>query len=254
MKKLLYFFILCGILSQSCETIEGEGPVVTDTLNIAPFNKAALKGSFDLKVNYGPEQWVYVEGHQNIIERLKREVNNDRWNIELKRGNYRDFELTVYITTNNLEAINLNGSGNIRISKLIEEEFNLGINGSGNTRVTDSLVVTGQADFNISGSGDIDINYLESAGSDITINGSGDVKLNGQTGSSNIRINGSGNISAYNYYSEHCSINVNGSGDCEVNVTNQLTVDIDGSGDVRYKGQPELDVDINGSGSVKDTN
>ena len=69
----------------------------------------AAAGADDVFISYGPEQKVEVTGHSNIISRIKTDVNNGIWEMELENGNYGRYELTYYITLPTIEKIQLRG-------------------------------------------------------------------------------------------------------------------------------------------------
>ena len=122
MKKNLLFISL--ILSTSlaitaCAQIKGEGPIVTKTLKVQDFNGVSLEGSFNVEVNEGAKS-VVAKGHGNIIDRLEIEVDGGVLELELENGNYRDFELTVTVSTETLEKLKVAGSGDMKVGAFSE--------------------------------------------------------------------------------------------------------------------------------------
>ena len=82
-----------------------------------------MEGADDVFISYGPEQKVEVSGHSNIISRIKTEVHNGIWDMELENGNYGRYELTYYITLPTIEKITYSGSGNIRVDSPMEADY-----------------------------------------------------------------------------------------------------------------------------------
>lgn len=249
----LISIIFAGMFLTSCEKsifyIIGEGEVVTQTLDLQDITKISNNGSLDVVVTQGDSQEIVVVGHQNIIDRLKTNVIDGKWNVELQRGNYRNFELTVYITIPTVEKIRTNGSGDIEISGFNNlGNLELHISGSGDMIVSDTLIAE-NLDLEIQGSGFMGV--ITSANSvDTQIMGSGDIEIVGETSSETIEINGSGNYKAFDLLSNVATVKISGSGDTQINAENSLDVKIWGSGDVYYIGAPSMTINVAGSGSV----
>mgnify|MGYP000939271252 CR=1 FL=1 len=232
--------------------IEGEGDVVTEELDLSNFNSIESNGSFDVVIEYGETQKVVAVGHQNIINRLKTYVSSNTWEIELERGNYCNFDLTIYITIPYLKSAEINGSGNIEIGRFVtDESTNLQIDGSGN--ITFDTIVAQQIDLEINGSGSIN-GFVDCAELNASIDASGNIKTKGWADNQTIKIYGSGSYKGINTESINTNVKISASGDAYVNVSDNLTIRIDGSGNVYYVGQPRMNITINGSGRVIDQN
>ncbi len=216
----------------------GEGAIITKTLSIADFTGIDLQEAGDVFINEGPTQKVVVTGHSNIVNKLKTDVSGDIWDIDLGRGCYDDYELTVTVTVPNLETVYLSGAGNITINDFTGQnnDLTLDISGSGEILVN-TFNSPGNLNANISGSGAITF-YEEMTG----VN-----KLD-------LRISGSGEFYGFLVHADECEVKVSGSGDCEVSVIDALDVNISGSGNVYYKGNPTLTQHISGSGTIINAN
>lgn len=253
MKKLL-FLLTTIICFSACKKYEGEGPIVTQELAIQSFDKLNAADAFDVSVEYGPEQKVLAIGHQNIIDRLKREVSNGKWDIEFERGKYRNYELKIIITTPYVNEIILNGSGNITLNKMALDNLYLGISGSGTIISNDSLTIDNTTAIEISGSGDVTLYYLSTLNTKTRISGSGNIHFTGTTNQNNISISGSGKFNGFPFASSICNIDISGSGNCMVTVNKTLDINISGSGNVYYKGQADVYQKITGTGNSINSN
>lgn len=212
--------------------VNGEGPIVTRDLNIAPFNGIELPISADVFLSQGPEQKVIVEGKSNIIDEIELNVQDGIWVVEFNRC-VRDIGLLrIFITMPDLTRLRVPGSGDVA---------------SENTFVIQDL------EIDIPGSGNVGLS-LDADDLDIEIPGSGRLALDGVADETKYRISGSGNVRAFNLECRTADISIPGSGDVEVFVTEFLRVRISGSGDVYFRGNPELDISITGSGDVIDAN
>lgn len=212
--------------------VDGDGPIITEEIFLSDFDGINVRGSMDVFLKQGPEQEVIVEGKENIIDELERDVNGGIWDIDFD-GCVRDVdEFNIYITIPDLRRIRIDGSGDV---------------------VSENLFVIEDLAIDIEGSGDIDL-ALEADDIHTFIDGSGDIRLEGLADEVKYRIEGSGDVEAFGLECQVADINVSGSGDLEVFVTEYLKVRIEGSGSVYYRGNPELDISIDGSGEVIDAN
>lgn len=159
------------------------------------------------------------------------EVQHETLNIYLEKGNYRNIDLTVYVTYVELEAIKTGGSGNIKsLSDLIAADL----------------------EIVMSGSGDAYFQNLTADNLQVTMSGSGNINVaGGSVGKLIVKQSGSGNFNGDDLHTEKADINKSGSGNVTLAVNQSLSVRSSGSGNVKYKGNPEQnDVRISGSGRV----
>lgn len=213
--------------------VRGEGPIVTETLDVDPFDGIDLQLSATVFITQGSPQSVTVEGKANIIDELERDVNgNGVWQIETDDC-VRDLDdLRIFITVPDIRRLKISGSGEI---------------------ISENVLVADNIDLEINGSGDMDV-ALDADDVIGRISGSGKMVLEGEANDLIYRISGSGDLLAFDLLARTADIEISGSGDADVRVSDDLRVRISGSGDVRYKGNPTLDVSISGSGRVINAN
>ena len=255
--KMLAFVLMVMTLSSCYEEmwgIRGAGPIVTEEITLDEFTGIDLVGAFDVKIAYGAEQSVMVEGHHNIIDRLETGVFDGVWKIKLLPALYRDHHLTINITIPYIDEIYLSGSGDIETEGFTGlHDLDVELLGSGRIRGTGTFEVADHAHFSVTGSGDIDmaINTTE-VYSDIF--GSGDIHLNGTSEMVKINIEGSGNYEGYGMESSKYDVHIVSSGNAYVFAKSALDASITGSGNVYYKGEPAVNAKVLGSGNVKSSN
>lgn len=212
--------------------VNGNGPIVTETISVPNFSGISLEMDADVIIKQGPVQEVVVEGKANIIDELERDVSGGIWEIEADHCIRDVGSLKIFITVPDITLLKISGSGNI---------------------ISDNTLVTNDIDLNISGSGDMDI-ALEADDINANISGSGKIFLEGSADELDFKTSGSGDLRAFSLFCRVVDINISGSGDAEVNASEILNVRISGSGDVFYKGNPVLNVQISGSGQVINSN
>lgn len=230
-KWTLAVALLCGTLFTACdeECISGSGTVVSQELNVPPFQSLALLGSAEVIIREGNTQLVEVEGQQNIINLINTDVRGGHWDIFTEGCVRNSRGLTYYITVPNLELIGLSGSGNISTE---------------NTLNSDELSLV------LSGSGRIDVR-AECSEIISNITGSGVIRIAGTAEDAQVMISGSGGYQGFELETETTRVNISGSGDADVTVSELLQAIITGSGNVIYRGNPTVDTNITGSGTVR---
>ena len=196
--KSLIIICITGLIFTSCskeECMEGHGPIVTQTLNLANFSGVETEGSFNVEITQGVSQHVSAVGNGNIISMIETQVRGGVWHLKLKDGCYRDYLLTIYITLPEVHSIDLNGSGNVDLGDFKQKgDLHLGIYGSGNIQVA-SLQ---------------DIHRVSTS-----IVGSGNVRFHGVPGevfNHSVSIEGSGNVDGYALMAEYCQVRISGNG------------------------------------------
>ncbi len=210
--------------------VRGEGPVVSKTVKIDPFDGIKVTSGADVYIKKGDTQSVTIEAQENIIELLEKEVRDGLWKISFSKNLRNHSGIKIYITVPRLTEASVSGSGSI--------------NGES------SFQLNGDFHVSVSGSGDI-VMDISAEDIDGRISGSGSIRLKGNAASLDLEISGSGNVKAYDMNVSDCKVRISGSGNCQVDVKDNLDVRISGSGDVYYKGQPRISSKISGSGGLQ---
>lgn len=234
MKNQLTALLLFSIVTfTSCSffenCIEPEGEIVMNELDLADLHSLVISSGVNVTLTQGPTQQIEINGPQNYIDALNKEITNGKWDISFNQCVSQAEQVEIFISITKLRELTVDGSGNVLSEGVIAgEDLSLTINGSGNIQLE-----------------------LEYKTVEAEVQGSGDIQLAGATKSLDIDINGSGDVEAINLLSDQTSIEINGSGDTRVNTTYSLDIEVNGSGDVYYKGEPrELNSTINGSGKL----
>jgi hypothetical protein len=245
---------LCFIHISSAQRIKGSGPIVKQELGLKNFHSINMNSSLDVQLTQGNSQSVVAEGNANIIERIKTNVKNGMWSIELMNGNYSFKKLTIYITIPNLEQVKINGSGDVEASRFEVDDLDIHIGGSGDVVFKTGVDIENDLNIHINGSGDVAMKDVNVKSTTCTVSGSGDIHLSGYTDAAQYRISGTGDVDAMSFKSEEVNVNINGSGDVKVHVNRSLDINVNGSGDVYYRGNANVKSKMNGSGDIHHQN
>jgi hypothetical protein len=210
----------------------------TQDRHLTGFKGVDAQGSFDVYITQGANESVKVEAPNDIIERIKTEVNggvlrifskgnSSNWNFNLFGGNHK--KVVIYVVAKDLNAVSVSGSGDVF--------FKNGIN-----TPTLKLRVSGSGDLN----GKVQVKELETS-----VSGSGDVRLTGSAASSEVHVSGSGDFRGGDLTTTSTAVHVSGSGDASVNANTKIDASVSGSGDVHYSGNPKsVSKSKSGSGDI----
>jgi hypothetical protein len=279
MNKRIYIpttILLVALLVSGCgfQMVSGSGKVVTENRTVGDFSGITLAGIGDVYVTQAAATSVRIEAEDNLIPYFDTSVKGNTLTIGIK-NEYMGINLRptkpvkFYVTTPEIDAVTLAGSGNIITSDIKTGDFKISLLGSGN--ISNDALTAANVDINLSGSGNITLGTVSA--SDVTANiagsgniqldtltakkvtsktaGSGNITIGGQVTEQSPEILGSGDYRASGLKSDTATVRVTGSGNSQVSVTGTLNVTILGSGDVVYSGSPKMNVSIAGSGKVK---
>jgi len=201
-----------------------------DVRKLETFSGIGISVSADVFYTPGNTHEIRIEGDSKDVDDLITEVKNGFLQVKYKSWRIRHSKVTLYITSNELEAVNISGSAKFK---------------SGEPITSDEMELT------MSGSGGILFEKLTADEVDVRISGSGNLEL--QSGSADeldASISGSGKLNAETFEVSEFSASISGSGGVRITATEELDVRISGSGKVYYHGTPRVNSTSSGSGKV----
>ena len=204
------------------------GPMTSEDREIDAVTAVALDTAGDITISEGEPRLV-IHASQAALDRLTSEVDGDTLVLGTKPGpGFSLGEVRYDLTLPDLEAIELNGSGDIDATVSAEDTVRLDIDGSG----------------------DVSWTGLAASSVEIRLAGSGDIELAGTTQDLTIELDGSGDIDADDLKAQAVTVGIDGSGNVDVAAQDTLSADVSGSGRVTYSGDPAVSDDVSGSGTV----
>lgn len=287
---LLWSSLACGLAGSN--EVRGSERMEEQKFAVAGFDKVNFNTIGELTITIGQEETLRVVAEDNLLKYFKAEVRGDTLYIDSQENvNLRPMRPVKFsLTVKSLEAVAVNGSGDIAVVDDIEsDDFSAAINGSGNITLakvaapTVKLTVAGSGDLKastvgadtltakIAGSGNIGATEMRAPDVSFTTNGSGDLKVDwiaadtltlhiassgqltingGEVVRQTITLAGSGDYQAQGMSSETAEVRSTGSGEARFKVTEQLTAHLSGSGDIRYIGEPTVNQTVTGSGRL----
>jgi len=204
---------------------------------VDPFTSISLRIEANVHLQQGDQTNLEIVAKSSTLEQLLTEVKDGELIIRFPNKNYfwNDFnpgEITIYITTQEVDRLAVSGSGDI----VAEDEIN-----------------AKKLELSVSGSGNIKLKDLTAEQVKTIISGSGNISLAGKNPAEDLSatISGSGNLKAIGFNADDVNVKISGSGSVNIQANKNLNVRVSGSGNVNYKGNPMIDSSISGSGKVK---
>lgn len=195
---------------EDSSTTDGSSNVTSESRNVSGFEEVEFEGVGYLFIRQTGSESLTVEAEEDILSKIRTEVENDRLIIGPKPNT--DLHTTKPINYT-LNVKDLHG-------------------------------------LKLSGSGDVDAQGIDTDKLAITISGAGTLKTSGRADSQDISIGGVGNYQAEDLESKEVNIDIKGAGSAIVNVSDELDAKVSGSGSVEYIGDPTVDQDVSGVGQV----
>jgi len=211
--------------------VRGSGVKVEKLRALAAFRQLRIDGPLDVKLTQGGSDEAVVVADDNIEPLIETVVEGDALVVRLKRdaGFTTRHAPAVRISARALQAIAIQGSGDLGVDSFKADSLGLDIDGSG----------------------DAHFGLVELRELNVSISGSGDVRLAGRAEQQRWRVSGSGDVDARALAGRAAKASISGSGDVDLGVTEQLDVQLSGSGDLSYAGRPQLRQSVSGSGEIR---
>lgn len=231
----------------SCKTewrnvsVIDDGPTLTEVRPLKGFEEIEINGYPRVCYMQADTFSVRIKGTKTGIEDILTEVDGKTLTIR-NRGKISmvnislsdDDALTVFVTSPDLTAIRLNGSGDFESGGRIDtDHMDIVLRGSGDIDVKD--IICDRCEVELIGSGDIDVANVEAVEASASLVGSGDLSLGlSQVNDTRLYLKGSGDIDAG--FRKGCGAvkcELRGSGDITLNGTvRKFDFQKYGSGDI----------------------
>jgi hypothetical protein len=210
--------------------LKGSGVRVEKVRALTAFTKLRVDGPVDVRLVQSGSDQATVVADDNIEPLVETAVDGDTLVVRLKRdaGFTTRSAPLVRIDARALQAVAIQGSGDLSL-----ERFK-----------GDSLALS------VVGSGDVQLGLVELKELSVSISGSGDVRVAGRAEQQSWTISGSGDVDAGSLAGRAARVELHGSGDVSLGVTEQLDARLSGSGDLSYAGRPQLRQSVSGSGEI----
>jgi hypothetical protein len=192
----------------------GGGDRITQTREVAPFDRLEVADSVDVEVVPGDGREVRVYGGEDVLDRVETESSGGVLRIEIRDrgiviGPDPLGDVRVQVAASALDAVRIAGSGDVEL-------------------------------------GELDLPLLE-----LEIAGAGEVAASGTADRLTATIRGAGDARLSELAVRTATVVVQGAGEAHLNVSERLDVKVQGAADVVYRGDPLVTQEIHGPGDVR---
>ncbi len=209
----------------------GNGQMVSEVRSIDGFEKLVVRGFYEVLLEEGDHESVFVEADENLIELIETERIGRTLKIFNDKSIRSEEGIRIVVTYRNLETITSTGAA------IIENRGPL---------VADYL------ELNLKGAGIINL-QVEVDEIDVELSGVGLIELDGAADLQRVSLKGAGNLSAYDFETEETTIQLSGVGAAQVFARNRLDARVKGIGHISYRGDPvDLDKKVIGLGAIEE--
>lgn len=146
----------------------------SETRDVSEFSRVVVEGAMDININVGGRQEVEVSADRGYLSRVETRVEGDTLYISQEGRRWRNIDVEITISVNNLSAFIIEGAADADISGIDSDSFLLEIDGAGDVTLEGTC---SDAEYEINGAGDIDAEDFKCKTVDITINGAGDADV-----------------------------------------------------------------------------
>lgn len=235
-KNYLLIILLTFLQLQSySQCIEGDGIILSNTLNISTVNVVEIGLNFnELTIKEGNSSSVEATGDSNILDSLNISVTNGNLLINLPQDTcFSSYNLDIIVTVSDLKSVQISGTGEVTLEEFTNSE---------------ELNVTS------SGSSNITINKFEIASTLNIINsGSGTITIEDDfpmLGFYKIITSGSSAFYGCLLSVDTCQVLSSGSSTISVNAEELITGTISGTTTLQYLSSPLINVTTSGSATI----
>lgn len=220
------------------------------TRSLASFSEISAHDGINVYLKQGSKEEVRIQIEGNIeMEEVLTQVEAGKLKIHLEENNYRNVDVTVWVTYKSLNAVSASSAAQI----------------TGESRI----VTSGSFKVHVSSAGDVtldikanDLNIHASSAGDAslkaevgTINASassaGTVDISGKATGIDVEVSSSGSFRASGLATEKADVSASSGGSASVAVSEQLNARASSGGSIKYTGNPRMDISTSSGGSIR---
>jgi Putative auto-transporter adhesin, head GIN domain len=191
----------------------GGGPRVTETREVAAFDRIEVADDLEVEVVPGSGTELQVRAGEDVMDRVRTE-----------------------------------SSGGLLRLDLTDRGIVIGPDPLGDVRIR--VGADGVRGLKIEGSGDVTLIGIDEDALDLEVEGAGEIDASGKVGDLTATIQGAGDANLAALEARTARVTVQGAGEADLHVIDELDVTVQGAGDVSYRGDPEISSEIQGAGDV----
>jgi hypothetical protein len=211
----------------TCEN--GNGAVIKEERNVSNFTEIEVSGAYNIILKQDSITSLIVETDSNLVDLVITRNEGSKLIIENDESLCPSKETNIYISTPDIDAINISGASDIKSAGHIYTD---GMN----------IVMSGASEIGL----DLTTKNLM-----VECSGAAKLDIKGEAENVTAEISGAADINAYELITKTFALTESGSGSANINVADKLEVEISGAANVNYKGNPSVTEKISGVGQLQ---
>lgn len=216
---LVFTFLSTSLLAQQSEN-----------RSVSSFTGVKVGQAIDLYLTTGSSQNVRVEVEGGNLDDVETQVSGGTLKIGMRKGNYRNIRVKVYVTHTGLRSISASSASNV---------------------YTENLIKSSKMDINVSSAASAEIE-VEAKEIEVQVSSSGDLELEGSAESAEMYASSAGDIDAYDFAVKELKARASSAGGVRARAENSIDAHASSGGSVRWRGNPSKSrTDSSSGGSVK---
>ncbi len=226
MKKIslvLISMLMAVAIIMPAGTLMAQDNISKEVREVGEFTAIDAGGAFDIFLSQADVTKVLIETEKGNIDKVITKVHNGTLEISSK-GIKNSDKLTVYITTPDIERIDIHGAASLEGLTSLQGDY-LKIKASG---ASDSRLEV----------------YYTSLTTDVS--GAASLTLSGEVPRHTANISGAGSLSASKLVTQVTKANASGAGSASINATNEVISNTKGAGSIDLISKPETLTIISG--------
>jgi len=172
------------------DRVVGTGDVVTQTRQVASFDRILTKGASHLQIAVGIPVSVKVEAQPNIQEVIETTSSGGTLTVSEKKQYRTEKIARIIITAPSLSGLDIQGSSTATISGVHGPALDISISGAGDVSASGNI---GRLSLDSSGVGNADLRRLQSRDAVVRLSGVGNARV-GPASTLDVSVNGVGSV------------------------------------------------------------
>lgn len=240
MKKLLCIILFGGFtLSLSAQ----------NSRQLDAFTAVTAQEGIDVYLKKGSEYTAKVKAEGLDLDEVLTEVSGNTLKIHLEDNNYRNINVTVWVTYKELDELRASSSASIIVEDLVKaNDFDLGASSSGSIQLQ---LEADDVDIDVSSSGEVEIK-LKATSLDAELSSSGEINIEGSASSADINTSSAGEFDGYDFGVRTADLRSSSGSSIKITVSEEIEGRASSGASIRYKGNPKyVNADSSSGGSVR---
>jgi len=215
MKRAISLLAPVILAFAAAHAAHADAPLITEARAVAEFHAIAVPGTLAVEVTVGKAPHVDVTGDPEQVAKVFTTVKDGVLVLDTKlkddHQSRRRNHLRVIVTMPVLDAINVGGVADMKVTGLAGDRLAVDLPGTASLRLTGA---TGRLELRISGTGNVEAKTLEAKDATIDVGGTGAAALRA-TQSVAINVTGTGSVDVVGHPG-HVTKHVSGLGSVSV--------------------------------------